>query len=160
MVIGEGWLEPFHSVVTPDNAYVGFSYIGNVQGVEFTQPDGVECWASVPSISFDCSVPMNGGSNVLGKVIFADVGPGALEIVLNGEYDVYVQSATSSDGDMPLLPLKDDSTSGQYWSQTRVHTFSQNVGKVVVTIVPKPSNNVSGPWVAFHRYYGLPSHGG
>lgn len=154
MVIGTGWLEPFHSVNTPGNAYVGFSYVGNVQGVEFTQPAGTESWAEIRYVQFDCSVPMYGGSNVLGKVIFADVGPGALEIVLNGEYDIYVQDATSDNGDMPFLPLEDNSTSGQYWSQTRVNTLSQNVGKVVVTIIPKPSNNVSGPWVGFHRFYG------
>lgn len=151
-VIGSGWLEPFQPTVTPSDAYLSVTYVGNVREVRFLDQVGMDSWAGVDSISFDCLVPTDDGTTVNGKVLFVDVGSGGLEIAMGGQFDIYVQSATSDLGYMPFLPLEDRSTSGDGWYQARVNTISRNVGKVVVTIVPRPENTRENPWVTFHRF--------
>jgi hypothetical protein len=154
-VIGEGWLEPFMPVETSDNAHVSVSYLGNVQEVEFTREDGLDDWAGIHHLSLDCEIPTDDGLSVMGKVIFTDAGTGGLEIMVSGDFWIYVQSATSDDGDMPFFPLEDYST-----TNNEVRTVGKNVGKVVITIIPKPTNNRPEPWINLHRFYGSPSSGG
>ncbi len=158
--IGSGWLEPFRDVVTPDDAYVGITYIGNVIGVEFPSPIGREDWIGVADVNFDCSIPLNDGSRVSGKVIFTDAGAGQLEIVVSGQFWIYVQKATDNNGDMPYLELTDNSVVGQDWVETRVSTVNQRVGKVVITIIPKINDPRQRAWVNLHRYYGGMYYGG
>jgi hypothetical protein len=153
-VIGGGWVEPFKNTVTENNTYLGIHYIGNVLGIEFPNQVGMEDWIGVNNVKFDCDVPTTDGNSVLGKVIFTDVGAGNLEIIVAGDYWVYVQSATTATGDMQFIPLENHSTSNQWWSETRVNTTSDNIGKVVITIIPKPSNNRPEPWINLHRFYG------
>ena len=157
-VIGSGTLEPFKPAVTPNDAYVGITYIGNVQGIALNQEAGLDDWVGINNINFDCQVPTEDGP-VMGKVIFTDVGSGNLDIILNGEYEVFVQAA-SSEGDMPFLALQDISASGQGWHETRFVTTSGNVGKVVVTIIPKITNQERNVWGNFHRFYGVLQDGG
>jgi len=151
-VIAEGWLEPFKPAEVEEDAYLGITYLGNVQGVEFQNQEGLDDWIGVNSLKFDCRVPIMDGY-VEGKVIFTDVGSGSLDIILAGDYWVYVQSAVS-EGDMPFLELADHSASYDGWVQTRVSTVSGNVGKVVITIIPKPTNTRNNPWLNLHRFYG------
>lgn len=160
-VIGEGWLEPFMPVETSYNAHVNVSYLGNVQGVEFSREDGLDDWVVLYNLSLDCEIPFSDGSLAMGKVIFTDAGTGGLEITVNGDFWVYVQSATSDDGDMPSVSLEDYSITDEYedWTYTRVRTIDKNVGKVVITIIPKPTNNRVNPLSTLHRYYGSPSDG-
>lgn len=156
-IIGSGFLEPFKPTVTANDAYVSFSYIGNVVGANFTQPNGIDDWASINDITLDCEIPLNDGSVAMGKVIFADVGSGNLELNISGEFCVYVQSAISDEGDMPFLTLEDHSSSDQGWYYTRMNTVGMNVGKVVITIIPKPTNTRTNPWMSFRKFYGSPS---
>ena len=151
-IIGSGWVEPFKNTVTPDDAYIGVSYIGNVMGSEFPQPNGVDSWAGIPNISFDCEIPMADGSVVAGKVIFTDVGSGGLELYLGGDCWVGVYSATTATGDMLGVPLKDN---GSMPGWTAVSTTGMQVGKVVITIIPKPTNQFVNPYVNLHRFYGI-----
>lgn len=152
--IGEGYIEPFRATVTPDNAYFGVRYIGNVIEAEFNTVNTDE-WIGVPNLGFDCSIPTTAGTNVFGKVIFVDVGSGGLELVIGADVWVYVQRATSTDGDMPFLALEDHSVTNQWYTETRLNTVQPRVGKVVITIVPKSS--VDKLWLNLHRFYGLPS---
>ena len=154
-IIGSGLVKPFHVAIAPNNAYTGVNLLGNVVGAEFPQADGYDSWTTVPSANLDCSIPTSSGSNVLGKVIFVDAGSGGLEVVINGDFLVFVQSATANDGDMPFLQMNDDSSYGQGgYSQTRLSTTTMNVGKAVITIIPKPTNSVEQPWINLHRNYG------
>jgi len=155
MVIGSGTIEPFKDVTVDRDAYVGVSYAGNVVGLKFPQPSGYDCWAWQP-LSFGCSIPMDDGSNATGAVIFTDVGTGGLELVLDGQYWVYVQQASDENGDMPFLELVDKSVSDQGWYETRMYTKNMNVGKVVITIIPKSSLEYK-PYLNLHRFYGSPT---
>lgn len=152
-VIAEGWLEPFQPVEMEKDTYLGIDYLGNVQGVEFQNQEGLDDWVGVSNLKFDCLIPTDDGGQVNGKVIFTDVGLGDLDIILSGEYWIYVQSAVS-EGDMPFLELADHSANYDGWVQTRVSTISGNVGKVVITIIPKPTNTINNPWLNLHRFYG------
>jgi len=156
-VIGQGWLTPFENAVTPTDAYFGINYMGNVLGVDFPDPIGFDSWIGVPNINFNCSVPMTTGTNVLGKVLFTDAGSGGIEIIAEGQYWIYIQTATSNNGDMPLVPLQDYSSSQPGWYETHVATTTSNIGKVVITIIPKPGNTIQNPWVNLHRFYGSPT---
>ena len=154
--IGEGDLEPFKAVVTPDNVYFGVRYIGNVIEAEFNAVNTDE-WIGVPNLQFDCSIPTTDGTNVLGKVIFVDVGgSGGLELIVGADVDVYVQQATSDVGDMPFFVLENRSVTRPWYNETRVNTVVQKVGKVVITIVPKGPYQ-KGPYLNLHRFYGHPS---
>lgn len=153
--LGEGWLEPFKAVETPDNTYFGVRYIGNVAEAIFNN-HGYEDWIGF-QIKSDCSIPTMAGTNVAGKVLFADVGTGGLEVVIGMGATIYVHQVTD-DGEMPLLELKDESVSSGDWVQTRVYTTSYNVGKVVITIIPSSSRTES--WINLHRFYNTPSSGG
>ncbi len=155
MVIGSGTIEPFEETVVDRDAYVGVSYAGNVVGMKFPQPSGYDSWAWLP-LSFNCSIPTISGSNVAGAIIFTDVGTGGLELVLSGEYWVYVQQASDENGDMPFLELVDQSVSDQGWYETRMYTKIMNVGKVVITIIPKTQFGYR-PYLNLHRYYGSPT---
>ena len=154
-VIGTGFITPFQNPVTPSDAYVGISYIGNVIGATFSQPNGVDSWVGVPNIQFNCSIPLSDGSIATGKVIFVDAGSGGLQIIMDGDYKVYVQSATSQDGDMPSVNLQTQNIPGQ----TQVNTTGMNVGKVVITIIPKSGSNPNA-WLNLHRFYGTPTSNG
>ena len=158
MVIGSGTIEPFEETVVDRDAYVGVSYAGNVAGMKFPQPSGYDSWAWLP-LSFNCSIPTISGSNVAGAIIFTDVGTGGLELVLSGEYWVYVQQASDENGDMPFLELVDQSVSDQGWYETRMYTKIMNVGKVVITIIPKTQFEYR-PYLNSHRFYGTPSNNG
>ena len=158
--IGSGQLEPFHNTVTDNDSYVGISYIGNVIGMQFPQPDGYESWTYINAIDMNCSIPMSDGSITNGKVVFADVGSGGLEVVIWGDYQVIVQSATDVNGDMPSLALQDNSSSGPGWHETRVNTVNMNVGRVVITIIPRSGNSVLKPYLELGRFYGTPNGGG
>lgn len=151
-VIAEGWLEPFKPAEVEKDAYLGITYLGNVQGVEFQNQEGLDDWIGMSNLKFDCLITTDDGQ-VEGKVVFTDVGSGSLDIILAGDYWVYVQSATS-EGDMPSLELTDHSASYDGWVQTRVSTVSGNVGKVVITVIPKPTNTRNNPWLNLHRFYG------
>ncbi len=157
-VIGTGWLEPFKPVITPNDAYLGVTYLGNVQEVTFTRSEGYDDWAYLRQIKFDCLVPTTAGS-MMGKVAFADVGSSGLEIIISGKYWIYVQSAMDENGDMPYIPLKDNSQSGQGWYETRVNTFGTGIGKVVISIIPAPGNTRLNPWADFHKFYASPTSG-
>lgn len=159
VVIGSGWLEPFKPAVTPNDAYVGVTMIGNVVGAEFVRPDGLDDWDSVSDFNFDCSVPTTAGTNVIGKVIFVDVGTGGLDLGMNGDVTIFVQSVTS-DGDMPFLVLEDHSVSSPGWKYTWVNTIAKNVGKVVITIIPNPGNTSGHRWLNLHRFYISPDGDG
>jgi hypothetical protein len=158
-IIGEGWLEPFKQPVTADNAYVGVTYIGGVQEVSFPNEEGLDDWSSLCNVDLNCRIPTTEGI-VTGKVVFADVGKGGLEIIVSGEYWVYIQLATGKDGDMLFYPLEDHSSSGDGWYETRVNTLGIGVGKAVITIIPKPGNTRNNPWINFHRFYSLSSNTG
>ncbi len=149
--IGEGWIEPYKDPVISNNAFVGIRYIGNVVGVEFERRVSDQ-WISVPRQSFDCSIPTEDGTNVLGKVIWADVGQSSLEVSIHGSFDVYVYQATE-EGDMPLLELEDHSSN----YQTRVNTVRNKVGKAVIVVVPRDSSAEQTTWIDLHKYLGSPS---
>lgn len=156
--IGEGWVEPFKNVVTPEAVYFGVKYIGNVIGVDFNSTS-TEDWIGVSDIQFDCSVPTDEGTNVQGKVIFTDVGPnGGLELTTGANVYVFVQQATDED-DMPFLDLQDHSVNyGGGNIETRINTVKSNkVGKVVITIIPKENYPSNGMYLNIHRYFGAPS---
>ena len=155
-VIGSGTIEPFHTAITPSDAYVGVNLLGNVVGAEFPQPDGYDSWVGIPDVGFDCSITTASGV-VLGKVIFADAGSGGLEVILSGDYWIYIQSATANNGDMPFLTLNDNSSPGY---ETRVNTTGMGVGKLVITIIPKTTGSVVKTWVNLHRLYGPVGKGG
>ena len=154
-VIGEGWTQPYQKTVTPDSAFVGIQYAGNVIGIDF-EGDG-EDWTSVP-IQFDSSIQTDMGV-FMGKVAFMDAGYGGLEVVVGADVHVYVQHASSANEDMPYAQLVDMSVFSENGEvETRVLTAYQRIGKVVVTIIPKAGVPYSNRlWVNFHRYYGPPS---
>lgn len=157
--IGEGWLEPFKSVTTTKDGYYGIGYIGNVMSLDFRSQSG-EDWIGIPIPEFNCSVPTTGGTNVMGKVFFANVGTGGLELVIGMDAYVYVQQVTEN-GDMPFLSLEDRSVHYESgYTETRVNTTAYNVGKVVVSIIPKGPVDDGNHWLNVHRFYGTPSSGG
>jgi hypothetical protein len=158
MVIGSGTIEPFKDVTVDRDAYVGVSYVGNVVGLQFPQPSGYDSWAWYP-LSFNCSIPTTDGNSTMGAVIFTDVGTGGLELVLGGEHWIYVQQASAENGDMPFLELMDQSMSDQGWHETRMYTKTMNVGKVVITIIPK-SGMPYKPYLNLHRFYNMPPNNG
>jgi len=157
-VIGTGVIKPFQPVIAADDAYIGVALLGNVQGAEFTQPDGRDDWTSLSSLKMDCSIPTDGGG-VAGKVIYVDCASGGLQVSVYGDYSITVQSATSS-GDMPQLQLEDHSVTQPGWTMTQVNTTDIGIGKVVITIIPKPGNTAPNPWLNLHRFYVSPSNGG
>ncbi len=153
-IIGDGWVEPFKDTVTANNTYLGIHYIGNVLGIEFPNQIGMEDWIGVNNVDLNCEIPMTTGSNVLGKVIFTDVGAGNLEIMIWGDFRIHVQGAIGQNGEMPNIPLVDNSIAYPWGVYTKVHTTSGNIGRVVISIIPKPSNSIQNPWVNLHRFYG------
>lgn len=161
MVIGSGVLEPFQKPITSNDAYVGISYVGNVVGLKFPEPSGADSWVDLENVVFDCSIPTEDGSTIMGKVIFVDVGSGGLEISLNGKFAVYVQSASYDEGDMPYFELEHhDYSYPEYgWYYTVVNTTVMNAGKAVITIIPK-TTVPQKVYMNLHRFYGTPSGGG
>jgi hypothetical protein len=149
-IVAEGDIGPYSPAVASDNAHVGVDYAGNVGEIEFTRPDGYDEWVSGKSFTFNCLVPF-GDTVIAGKVIIADVKSGGLEVYVSGDCDVYVLSAASSEGNMVPFELNHHSSE---WGETRVSTIDKNIGKVVVAIIPKPTNQSESTWVAFHRFYG------
>ena len=155
-VVGEGWLEPFQTAESSGDAFVGVKYVGGVLGAEFTKPDGIDEWVNISGIQFDCNVPLTNGTTGPGKVVFVDCGTGGLQIdIWNSQCAVFVQSVTAS-GDMPYLALQDHSDPN---GTTRVNTVNKNIGKVVLTIIPK-TNSSWHPWLNLHRFYGSPGNTG
>jgi hypothetical protein len=160
IVLATGQVTAYRDTEISNDVYVGVKYLGNVVGADFPTVAG-DRWVSVASISFDCSVPVTTGTNMMGKVVFTDVGSGNLEIIIFGDYQVFVQKATDENGDMPFLPLENRSISyDPGWKETRVNTTGGNVGKVVITIIPNATNNVKNPWLNLHRFYGTVGGGG
>lgn len=158
-VIGEDWLEPFKSISTTEDGYIGIDYIGNVADLNFRN-QGDDDWIGVSIPKFNCSIPTTSGTNVTGKVFFVDVGTGGLELVIGMDAYVYVQQVTEN-GDMPFMILKNDSVRYENgYTETRMSTTTYNVGKVVVSIIPKGSVDNGSQWLNAHRFYGMPSSGG
>jgi hypothetical protein len=155
VVLGEGWVEPFKPTEESNDTFVGVSYLGNVVEVGFKQPAGVNDWETIAGFDLNCTIPTTTGSSVMGKVFFADAGAGNLDLMISGDYLVYVQSATST-GDMPYLLLANHSTNNQGWIETRMVTTAGSIGKVVITIIPRPGavNNQAKPWLSVYRFYG------
>jgi hypothetical protein len=156
IVIGDGTIKAFYDTVADNDVYTGAKYLGNVLEAVLPQPAGWESWTTVPSMNLNCSIPTTAGTTVAGQVVFVDVGAsGGLELILSGQFWVYVQKATVT-GDMTLVPLIDHSSTNQGWDETRVNTNPANgaPGKVVISIFEKPGNTVANPWLNVHRFYG------
>ncbi len=149
-VVSQGKLEPFKAAEIANNGYVGLTYRGNVEAISFEDGD-VEEWES-RRVQFDCNIPISNAIVVPGKVFFADVGHGGLEVIAYANCIVRVQSA-QTDGIMPFLPLENLSVIDGNSTQIRYVT-QRSIGKVVITVIPNEKGGLDGTWVNFHRFYG------
>ncbi|MEK7646736.1 MAG: hypothetical protein AAB381_03545 [Patescibacteria group bacterium] len=154
-VIGSGWIRPFKPTVTPSDAYTGVRYIGGVMGVDFELDNQPDDWKSFSVTQFDSPILTSAGTNVMGKVIYTDVGTGGIEVIVDGNVWVYIQQATAS-GDMPLLSLVDRSVVYEGGATTRVHTSILNAGKIVISVIPK-SGSENRTWVNLHKFHTFPN---